>query len=137
LANVSSSPPIVSATTTAASFADFVTSARIASSTAMVLRRHQAEFGGRLLRGVIGHLHLRVEPELAGLKLLEQQIERHDLGERGRVARRVRIGRVQHLARIRIDYESGVGRIVGGSMKALAAASAPRPDRFRSRSAQR
>ena len=84
LAKVSSSPPIASATTTAASFADLVTSARIASSTAERLARPQPELGGRLLRGVVGDLHLGIEAQLAGLDLLEQQIERHDLGERSR-----------------------------------------------------
>ena len=38
----------------------------------------------------VGDLELAVELELAGLELLEQQIERHDLGERGRMALRVR-----------------------------------------------
>ena len=64
----------------------------IASSTAMVLPGSQAELGRRLRRGVLGHLELAVELELAGFELLEQHVERHDLGERSRMPQRVGIG---------------------------------------------
>ena len=87
----SSSPPIASAITTAASLAERVTMPLMASSTRMRLTGTQAEFGGRLLGGVLGHRHLGIERHLAALEPLEQQIERHDLGQRGRVTRRVGI----------------------------------------------
>ena len=44
--------------------------------------------------GMGGHLQRRVEAHPPGFKLLEQQIERHDLGEGRRMAQRIRIGRV-------------------------------------------
>ena len=46
----------------------------------------ETELGGRLDRGVLGNRQRRVELDLAGLEPLEQQVERHDLGQRGRVA---------------------------------------------------
>ena len=74
----------------------------------------QAELGGRLLGGVLGDLHFARELDLAGLQALEQQIKRHDLGERGRVARAVGVGLLQHRAGIGVDHDGGVGRVVGG-----------------------
>ena len=50
------------------------------------LARAQAELGRRLLGGVLGHFHFGIELQLAGFEALEQQIERHDLGERGGMA---------------------------------------------------
>ena len=70
----------------------------------------QAELG-RTLRGrVRGHVERAVELELAGLQALEQQVERHDLGQRGRMAQRIRIGRVQDGAAIGVDHDVRIAR---------------------------
>ena len=72
-----------------------------------------------------GHIELAVERELSGLQALEQKVERHDLGERGRMAQRVRIGRVQHGAVVGVDHDVGVARLElgrrGGALGLLAA----------------
>ena len=103
-ANSASSPARFSAIVTAASFADFVTTALIASSTDDGLAGSQAEFCRRLLGRVLGNLELGVEPDLAGLEPLEQQIERHDLGERCGMTQRVGVGRVQDFAAVAVDH---------------------------------
>jgi hypothetical protein len=70
----------------------------------------EAELGRHLSGGFLRDLELAVELELAGLELLEQQIERHDLGERRRMALRIRIGRMQHRAGIGVDDDVRVRR---------------------------
>jgi hypothetical protein len=77
------------------------------------LSRAQAELGRTLRGSMRGHVELAVELELAGLQALEQQIERHDLGERGRMALRIRIGRVQHGAVIGVDHDVRIARGLG------------------------
>ena len=57
----------------------------------------EAKLGGTLSGGFLGNFELAVELELAGFELLEQKIERHDLGERCRMAQAVCIGGVQHV----------------------------------------
>ena len=84
-----------------------VTTALIASSTAMRLAGLESEFRRRLLGGVLGDLERRIEPDLAGFEPLEQQIKRHDLGQRRRMARRVGVRRVQHLAGVAVDDDRG------------------------------
>jgi hypothetical protein len=76
------------------------------------LARAQAELGRRHAGGMLGNRHAGVELELAGLELLEQQVERHDLGERGGMADAVRIGRVQRLACIGVHHQRRVRRVV-------------------------
>ena len=46
----------------------------------------QPELGRRLVGGRLRDLQLAVELDLAGFEPLEQQVERHDLGQRGRMA---------------------------------------------------
>ena len=82
----------------------------------------EAELGGRLCCGARGNLEFGIELELAGFDLLEQQIERHDLGERGRVADRVRLGLVQHLAGLGIDDDGRVAGVPALGRRALARA---------------
>src|SRR3979490_62479 len=112
LAKVSSSPPMCSATTTAASFAERVTMPLMESSTLMVWPSRKTRV---------------VELELAGLELLEQEIERHDLGERGRMPERVRIGGMQDRAGIAVDHDVRIARLfaaaglAGGEMLAVGA----------------
>ena len=71
------------------------------------LTRAQAEFGRSLLGGVLGHLHFGVELHLAGIETLEQQIQRHDLGERGGMTAGVRIVGGKRGARIAVDDDRG------------------------------
>ena len=73
----------------------------------------QSKLGRRLRGGVLGHFERTVEPELAGFELLEQQVERHDLGERSRMTPCVGIRRVQDGARICVDHDRRVGRRIG------------------------
>ena len=101
-----------SATTTATSLADFVTSALIASSTVMVWPARSPSLVGAWTAACSETRSSAVERELAGFELLEQQIERHDLGQRGRMADGVGIGRMQHLAGIGVDHDGGVRRVV-------------------------
>src|SRR5215475_10798323 len=99
LAKSSSLPPIASAITTAASLADRVINPLMASSTRMVWPGRRSSLVGCVLR----YRHFRVELHLAGVEALEQQIERHHLGERGRVPRRVGIGGRQRRAGVAVD----------------------------------
>ena len=73
----------------------------------------QSELGRRLRGGVLGYFEVAVELELARFELLEQHVERHDLGERSRMPARVRIGRMQHGAGIAIDHDRCVRRGIG------------------------
>ena len=84
----------------------------MASSTSQRLAGLEAELGRRLFGGVLRHVHFGVELHLAGFETLEQQIERHDLGERGRMAAGVRIGGLQHGAGIAVDDDGGEGGAV-------------------------
>jgi len=52
----------------------------------------------------------------AGLDLFEQQVERHDLGQRCRVARFVGTDLVQHEARFVVDHDVGIGRMIIGTV---------------------
>ena len=78
------------------------------------LSRLEAELGRRLHRRPAAETSIsvaRLDPPR--LHLLEQQIERHDLGQRRRVARRVGVGLVQRRAGLGVDDDRGVARIVG------------------------
>ena len=76
--------------------------------------RLQPELGRRLARGVRGHRNRQFERQAAFFKLLEQQIERHHLGERGRMARLVVARGVEGAAGVFVDDDRGEGRIAGG-----------------------
>ncbi len=76
----------------------------------------EAELGRVLGRGIGRDRQARVELDVAGLELLEQQIERHDLGERRRMARLVRAIGVQHGPGIGVDHDVGIGRPIVGAM---------------------
>jgi hypothetical protein len=74
------------------------------------LPRFQTELYRMLTGGFGGYRQGRVELELAGFELLEQQIERHDLGQRRRVARLVRLGLMQDLAGVGVGHDVGITR---------------------------
>ena len=76
------------------------------------LARAQAELGRSLLGSVLGHFHFGIELQLAGLEALEQQIERHDLGERRGMAAGVGIVGRQRRAGIAVDDDGGECRAV-------------------------
>jgi hypothetical protein len=63
------------------------------------------------------HRQQRVQRHLAGLELLEQQIEIHDLSHRRRVTRLVGIDLVDGLAGVVIDHDGREGRVVIGAMQ--------------------
>ena len=70
-----------------------------------------AELGRRPRRGMRGERHLGRLLDLARGEPLEDQIERHHLGERGRVARLAGVGRKQRLAGIGVDDDRRIFRV--------------------------
>ena len=73
----------------AASLADLVTSDEIAVSTVTDPPARTPSLVGGLAEACVENGILRLLGDLAGLERLEDEIERHHLGERGRVARLV------------------------------------------------
>ncbi len=106
-ANWLSLPARCSASAVAMSLAERVTSERMASLTVMVWPGLQAELGWRLGSGVFRHGDSRVEGDAAGLQRLEDEVERHHLGERRRVGLGVGIARTEHLAGLGVDDDFG------------------------------
>ena len=88
----------------------------------------EAELGRRPRGGARRDRQRRIELEMSGLDLLEQHVERHHLGDRGRVTRRVRVRLMQHLAGLVVDHDRRVVRPVpAGDARA---GLADRADRF-------
>ncbi len=107
-ANRSSLPPSSSPSAAAASFADSVTMPRIACSTVSGSSRHQAELGRLHRRGVRRDRNLFVERDAPVAQRLERHVERHQLGQAGRMARGVGVVFLQHLAAGGVDDDGGV-----------------------------
>ena len=103
---------MASAITTAASLAELVTSPLMASSTRMVWPGRRPSLVGACSEACSETGHFGVELHLAGFEPLEQQIERHDLGERGRMAAGVGIVGGKRRAGIAIDDDGGECRAV-------------------------
>ncbi len=85
----------------------------MASSTREAVAGRDAELGGLLRGGALGNRDLRLQRHRALVELLEQQIERHHLCDRGGVARRVLVHAVDFAAGIGVDddrREGGIGR---------------------------
>ena len=76
------------------------------------LTRVQAELGWRLVGGVLGDPHFGIELHLAGIEALEQEIKRHDLGERGGMAARVGIVGGEGCAGVAVDDDGRKRRAV-------------------------
>ena len=76
------------------------------------LARAQAELGRRLLGGELGNFQFGIELQLAGFEALEQQIERHDLGERSGITDGVGVVGGQRRAGIGIDDDRGERRAI-------------------------
>ena len=68
-------------------------------------------FDGGSADASLGEGNRRVLADLAGFQRLEGQIERHHLGQRGRVAQAVGIFAVEDLAGLRVDDDAGVLRL--------------------------
>ena len=83
------------------------------------LSRFEPQFRRGLHGGVLGYWKRRVEPELAGIELLEQQIKGHDLGERGRMAQLVRVGGMQYITGIAVEHDRRIGWGGSGFMLAM------------------
>ena len=73
--------------------------------------RAQAELGGRLGGGVLGDRQLDLQRQRAFLELLEQEIERHHLGQRSGMAQFVLVDAVEHAAAVGVDDDGGESRI--------------------------
>jgi hypothetical protein len=68
----------------------------------------QFEVRRGLCRGETGHGHAFIKRDLAALECVEQHVECHDLGQRGRIARLVGMPVVEDLLRVGIDDDRGV-----------------------------
>ena len=89
--------------------------ALIASSTAMVCPGLSPSLVGACSEACSDTFSVAVELDLAGFETLKQQVERHDLGQRGRMAWRIRIRGLQHSATVAVnDDRGGWRRIVFG-----------------------
>src|SRR3954464_14522410 len=64
-------------------------------------------------------LKRRVQGEPAALELLEEQIQGHDLGDRGGVPQGLLVLGVQHASGLRVDHHRGIGRAVAAALSAV------------------
>ena len=103
---------MASAITTAASLAERVTRPLMASSTLMVWPGRRPSLVGACSEANSDTSISRIELHLAGFEALEQQIERHDLGQRSRAPDTVGIVRGEHRAGIGVDDDRGELRAV-------------------------
>ena len=101
-------PPKCSAIATATSLADLVISAFIASIRAMVSPGSRSSLVGGGGGGLVDDLDPGCVGGAALLDRLERQIERHDLGQRGGIARLVGLVGMQHRAVVGIDDHRGM-----------------------------
>ena len=74
--------------------------------------RLETQLGRRLHGGVRRHRKIGARLDLARLELLEQQVERHDLGEGGGMARAVGLVGLHHLAGVGVDDDRRGGRLI-------------------------
>ena len=75
----------------------------------------QAELRGLLVRRVARDRDRGVERDAPGLQCVEDQVERHHLGQRSRIARLIRARFIQRLAGLCVDDDAGIFRIrMGG-----------------------
>ena len=108
-ANRSSLPAMCSATATATSLADLMISALMASIDRRSRRPPPPPAWTAAADAALAEKRILVRvAEPALLDQLEQQIERHQLGERGREAQLVGGALVEHAAGIGVDHQHGV-----------------------------
>ena len=101
-------PPIVSATATAMSLAERVTIALIASSTEIESPGGTPSFEGSCAAACSETGIARGQRQLAAFELLEQQIERHHLGQRGGMAQGVLVDAPDLAAGVGVDDDGGI-----------------------------
>ena len=77
------------------------------------LARGNAELRGLLRGGVLGDRNLRAKRHCALVELFEQEVERHHLGDRSRMAQSVFISRVERPAAVGVDDDRGKRRRSG------------------------
>ena len=87
--------------------------------------RHQPELGRLHRGGVRGNRHRRVERDAAVAQRLERHVEGHQLGEAGRMARRVGVVRLQDVAAGGIHHDGAVA--VGADLRPGGRADTDRP----------
>ncbi len=73
----------------------------------------ETKLGRRLHGGLGGNAHLGRKAHPPGFNLLEQQIERHDLGERCRMAQRIGARLMQRRTGLGVDHDRGIARTIG------------------------
>ena len=99
----SSVSPIASAIATATSFAERITIASIASSTLIVWPGAMPSFEGSC--AAASEIGIWVLTSCAPVELLEQQVERHHLGDRGRMAQSVFVSRIERPAAVGVNHD--------------------------------
>ena len=102
-------PPRCSPSAVAMSLAERVTSERMASLTVIVRPAGTPSFDGGCDGGVFRHGDSRIERDPTRLQRLEDEVERHHLGERGGVGLGVGVARVEDLAGLGVDHDRGLG----------------------------
>ena len=107
--------------TTATSLADLVTRPLMASSTVSVWPGRRPSLDGACSAACSDTSICAVELQLAGFDPLEQQIERHDLGQRRRAPDTVRIVRGEYRTGIGVDDDRGELRAVAFADDVMAA----------------
>jgi len=75
-----------------------------------VMAGTQAQLGRRLLRGVARNRQFLIHFQPPVFERLEGQVKRHHLGQRCRVAQRIRVGCMQNAAAFGVDHDVGIGR---------------------------
>ena len=112
-------PPRFSPMVEAMSLAERVTSAMIASSTRIVEPALRPSLVGGMAAARAETLSLVSSVEPALVQGLEDEIEGHHLGQRGRVGLGIRLVRVQHLAAVVVDQDRGLlaGKGRGGQQE--------------------
>ena len=101
-------PPRYSPSAAAASLADLVTRARIASSTVRVMPEVRPRRDGGMDAALPETRRTLSRRGAAVAQGLEGQVDRHHLGERGRVALLVRAGGDERIAGAGIGHDGGV-----------------------------
>ena len=99
------------------SFADFVMSARMASETVISSPGSRSSLEGATEAAASEIEILSDILSRPDLDRLERQVERHHLGERGRVANLIAVVVVQNGARVGVDDHRGMA--LGPSLRAL------------------
>ncbi len=77
----------------------------------------KSELGRRLGGGFFGDFQAGLTAEAAALQFLKQDIERHHLGQRGRITRRVGAAGIKRLAAFGVDDDAGIFGVGEGRLR--------------------